>query len=97
MERVASPFCRTLPDFGNFAPEIRYEALEKVVPYAVACHAKFWEFDQHGNDPQMDIGRIRNIFERAAFDGRLAIEFEGGGDDGKGVRQSLALLQRIFA
>lgn len=97
MERVASPFCRTLPDFGNFAPEIRYEALEKVVPYAAACHAKFWQFDEHGNDPQMDIGRIKNIFERAAFDGRLAIEFEGSGDDSEGVRKSLALLRRMFS
>jgi sugar phosphate isomerase/epimerase len=97
MERVASPFCRTLPDFGNFAADIRYEALEKVVPYAAACHAKFWEFDEHGSDTQIDIGRIKNIFERAAFDGRLAIEFEGPGDDGEGVRKSVALLRRTFA
>jgi sugar phosphate isomerase/epimerase len=97
MKRVNSSFCRTLPDFGNFAPEIRYEALEKVVPYAAACHAKFFEFDEHGNDTQIDVGRIKNIFQRASFDGRLALEFEGQGDDAEGVRLSKALLHRTFS
>ncbi len=96
MKRVNSSYCRTLPDFGNFAPEIRYEALEKVVPFAVACHAKFFEFDEHGNDTQIDAGRIRNIFKAASFDGRLALEFEGQMDDGEGVRLSKALLERTF-
>ena len=97
MERVNSPFCKTLPDFGNFADEIRYEALEKVMPYAVACHAKFFEFDEQGHDTKIDIWNIRNIFERHSFNGRLAIEFEGSGDDGEGVRLSKALLERVFA
>lgn len=96
MERVNSPFCRTLPDFGNFADEIRYDALSKVVPYAAACHAKFWEFDAHGHDTKIDIGRIKNIFQECNFDGRLAIEFEGPGDDSEGVRLSKALLERVF-
>ncbi len=96
MERVNSPFCRTLPDFGNFAADIRYDALEKVVPYAAACHAKFFEFDEHGNDTTIDVGRIKNIFERCNFDGRLALEYEGSGEDGEGVRKSLALLKRTF-
>lgn len=96
MERVNSTYCRTLPDFGNFSPEIRYDALEKVVPYAAACHAKFFEFDEHGHDTTIDIGRIKNIFRECNFDGRLAIEFEGPGDDGEGVRLSKALLERVF-
>lgn len=97
MERVNSPFCRTLPDFGNFAADIRYDALERVVPYAAACHAKFFEFDEHGNDTQIDVQRIRNIFKRCSFDGRLALEFEGEMEDGEGVRLSKALLDRTFA
>jgi L-ribulose-5-phosphate 3-epimerase len=97
MKRVSSPFCRTLPDFGNFAPEIRYEALDKVVPYAAACHAKFREFDDHGHALDTDIGKIKNIFLRHKFDGRLAIEYEGAGDDGEGVRMSLELLKRTFS
>ena len=96
MQRVNSSYCRTLPDFGNFAPEIRYEALEKVVPYAAACHAKFFEFDEHGNDTQIDVGRIKNIFKVAGFDGRLALEFEGQMDDAEGVRLSKVLLDRTF-
>lgn len=96
MQRVNSSYCRTLPDFGNFADEIRYEALEKVVPFAAACHAKFFEFDEHGNDTKIDVGRIRNIFKAASFDGRLALEFEGTMDDGEGVRLSKALLDRTF-
>lgn len=96
MQRVNSPFCRTLPDFGNFADEIRYEAIEKVVPYAAACHAKFWAFDEHGHDTKMDIWRVKNILKECSFEGRLAIEYEGQGDDGEGVRLSKALLERAF-
>jgi L-ribulose-5-phosphate 3-epimerase len=96
MERVGSPFCRTLPDFGNFADDIRYEAIEKVVPYAAACHAKFYEFDEHGHDTRIDIFHIRSILKRCAFDGRLALEFEGKMDDSEGVRLSKALLERVF-
>ncbi len=96
MQRVNSSYCRTLPDFGNFAPEIRYDALEKIVPFAAACHAKFFEFDQHGNDTMIDVGRIKNIFKAAGFDGRLALEFEGQMEDGEGVRLSKALLDRTF-
>lgn len=96
MKRVNSPYCRTLPDFGNFDQSIRYEALEKVMPYAVACHAKFFEFDADGNDTEIDVQRIKRIFNSAGFDGRLALEFEGTMDDGEGVRLSKALLDRTF-
>ncbi len=96
MQRVGSPYCRTLPDFGNFPDDICYEALEKVVPFAAACHAKFFEFDEAGNDTKIDVGRIKNIFKSAGFDGRLALEFEGQMDDGEGVRLSKALLNRTF-
>lgn len=96
MERVNSTFCRTLPDFGNFAPEMRYDALMQVMPYAAACHAKFFEFDEHGHDTTIDIGRIKNIFRECNFEGRMAIEFEGSGDDAEGVRLSKALLERVF-
>lgn len=96
MRRVNSPFCRTLPDFGNFADEIRYEAIEKVVPYAAACHAKFWAFDEHGHDTKLDIWRVKNILRECGFEGRLAIEYEGEGDDSEGVRLSKALLERVF-
>ncbi len=96
MKRVNSSYCRTLPDFGNFADDIRYQALEKVVPFAAACHAKFFEFDEAGNDTKIDVGRIKNIFKAASFDGRLALEFEGTMDDVEGVRLSKALLDRTF-
>ena len=97
MRGVDSPWCRTLPDWGNFPAEIRLEALEKVMPFAVACHAKFWNFD-NGHDAQMPVGEIKQICERVGFDGRLAIEWEGDGDSAfSSLHTAKALLSQTFA
>ena len=97
MQAVDSSWCRTLPDWGNFAAEIRLEALQKVMPYAVACHAKFWRFDDSGHDSQMPVEAIKSLCERVGFSGRLAIEWEGEGDAIAGVHGAQSLLSRVFA
>lgn len=97
MRGVDSPWCRTLPDWGNFPAEIRLEALEKVMPFAVACHAKFWNFGEDGHDAQMPVDKIKNLCERVGFDGRLAIEWEGESDAFPNLHVAKTLLSRTFA
>ncbi len=84
----------TLPDFGNVAADIRYEAMEKLAPYAVAVHAKTHEFDAAGEDINIDVGRCVRIMQDAGYTGPFGIEYEGAGDDHDGVLKTKALLER---
>lgn len=86
----------TLPDFGNVAPDIRYEAMAKLAPYAVAVHAKTHEFGEDGEDLNIDIGRCVRIMKDAGYDGPFGIEFEGSGSDHDGVLKTKALLERYL-
>lgn len=84
----------TMPDFGNVAAEIRYEAMEKMAPYAKAVHAKMHEFDEYGQEKHIDIGRCVKILKDTGYDGFFGIEYEGGGDDHEGVLKAKALLEK---
>jgi sugar phosphate isomerase/epimerase len=83
----------TCPDFGNFKEEIRYEALEKISPYAKFVHAKTYEFDSKGNETTLDIPRIIDILDDAGYDGYVSVEFEGPGDEFEGMLATIRLLQ----
>jgi len=95
IEEVGSEYLGTCPDFGNFQPEIRYEALEKIAKYAVIVHVKTYEFDESGEEKTIDIGRCVNIFKQSGFDGYYSVEFEGKGDQREGVKKTIELL-RIY-
>lgn len=74
MEEVGTPWIGTVPDFGNYPDEIRYEGIAKMAPYAAAAHAKFREFDEHGEDPKISAKRLLDIMREAKFDGYVCIE-----------------------
>ncbi|MCD6289799.1 MAG: sugar phosphate isomerase/epimerase [Anaerolineae bacterium] len=98
IESVNNPWIGTLPDFGNFPPEVdRFAALKKLAPYAVAVHAKAREFDETGNDPTIDTLRCIQIMEQMGYTGSYGIEFEGKEDDHTGVLKSKALIERALA
>ncbi len=86
----------TCPDTGNFAPAERYRELELVAPYMKIAHIKTYEFDQSGNERNIDVSRCVEIFRRAGFDGVLSIEYEGEKDALEGVEKSVALLRRVL-
>lgn len=95
LRAVDSPSFGSLPDFGNFPPEIdRYHGLALIAPYAIFVHAKYTEFAANGEDPNIDSPRLMRIFEQAGYNGPFGIEFEGEGDDHEGVLKSKALIQR---
>jgi len=74
---------RTVPDFGNFPDEIRYDGLRKMMPYAIAVHAKVHGFEPDGTHPRYDLARCIEIIRSAGYTGGVSIEFEGptGGQD----------------
>ncbi len=108
MKTANRPNLGTLPDFGNFCLEYtdtgckeeydRYKGIAELMPFAKGVSAKSHVFDAEGNESQMDYPRIMNIVKDAGYKGFVGIEYEGDdADEYKGIRQTKALLEKIFA
>jgi sugar phosphate isomerase/epimerase len=78
VKQVGHPRFGTLPDFGNFPPEIdKFEAVKKLMPYAKAVSAKCYDFAPDGTHPAYDLDRMVEIVLAAGYSGYIGIEFEG--------------------
>lgn len=84
---------RACPDFGNFDPDVRYDGIKMLAPYAQLAHAKTLDFDEDGNMPHFDFGRCLQIMKDSGFDGVLSVEFEGQGDQKDGTRRTVELIR----
>ena len=96
MKKVNHPRFGTLPDFGNFPPEIdKYDALQKLMPYALAVSAKCYNFDSNGKHDLYDLDRMLEIVLAAGWDGFVGIEYEGKKNSPyEGVLHCKKLLQK---
>jgi sugar phosphate isomerase/epimerase len=87
-----------LPDFGNFAPDVRYEALAMVMPWASLLHAKMHRFAEDGTETSTDMGRCIEIAKKTRFNGDVLIECEGIElSDHDAVLKAKALLERYVS
>lgn len=79
MKKVGSPHFGTLPDFGNFPDEVdRYDAVEKMMPYAKALSAKCYDFGPDGKETTIDFERMMKIcHDDHGYHGYIGIEYEG--------------------
>ncbi len=78
IKQVGLPNCGTLPDFGNFPPEIDpYDAVEMLMPYAKGVSAKSYDFDEKGDETKIDYYRMMKIVLDAGYRGFVGIEYEG--------------------
>ena len=99
MRDVAKPNFGTLPDFGNFPPEIdRYDAVEALMPWAKAVSAKATSFNG-GLVAETDFFRMMRIVRDAGYTGYVGVE--SGTPDQAGeadaIHKTRALLERIRA
>lgn len=98
----------TLPDFGNFCiereggerwgapcvneyPDV-YEAVKMMMPYAKAVSAKSYAFDENGNETKIDYYKMMKVVKDAGYTGYVGVEYEGGGDEEKGILATKDLL-----
>ncbi|HYH12429.1 MAG TPA: hypothetical protein VD789_08765 [Thermomicrobiales bacterium] len=68
-----------LIDLGNWSGPDKYEQLARIAPLAETCHAKC-RFSESGPDRQ-DYMKSLQILNDAAFDGPLALIYDGPDDD----------------
>jgi L-ribulose-5-phosphate 3-epimerase len=94
---VNLPNCGTLPDFGNFPPEIdRYHAVEMMMPYAKGVSGKSYDFDENGDETKIDFYRMMKIVLDAGFHGYVDVEYEGTRlSEADGIIATKKLLEKI--
>lgn len=76
---VGSENLEILPDYGNFAPEIRYEGLKAILPYAKhLISAKTHQFDEKGQHTDFDFDRCMRMAQASGFPGYYSAEYYDG-------------------
>lgn len=78
VKAVNSPWCRSLPDFGNMPAEFttaeRVSFLNQILPFAHLISAKGMVFGPDGKHTSYDIGACVRAAETAGFSGLYSIE-----------------------
>jgi sugar phosphate isomerase/epimerase len=87
----------TLVDFGNWPDTVdRYAAIDAIMPYCGAVHAKVNDIDEQLNHPRFDHARCIAIARRAGYDGYLGIEYESKFDCVEGIRRGVRKLRPLM-
>ena len=103
MKGVNSPYCGTLPDFGNFRISAErqydmYQGVQDLVPFAKGISAKTFKFNEKGEEPDIDYTRMFKIIHDSGFRGIVGIEWEGDSlSEEEGIRKTKVLLERVLA
>jgi L-ribulose-5-phosphate 3-epimerase len=100
MKDVNKPNFGTLPDFGNFPPQInRYDAVEMLMPYAKAVSAKAQTFTPTGEVTETDYPRMMRIVRDGGYNGYVGVESGAPKPEGEAdaIRKARDLLRRIRA
>lgn len=101
MKMVNHPLCGTLPDFGNFRVSRteeydRYKGVTELMTYAKAVSAKSHDFDERGEETQIDYHKMMKIVLDAGYRGFVGIEYEGNKmSEPDGIRATKKLLERV--
>ncbi len=101
IKAVNHPRCGTLPDFGNFRISDGemydfYDGVAELMPYAKAVSAKSHDFDDQGNESELDYLRLMRIVLDAGYRGYVGIEYEGSIlPEREGIQATKDLLVRV--
>lgn len=112
MKSIDSPWCGTLPDFGNFCVRRRdgdmwsspcveyydpYLGVDEMMPFARGVSAKTRQFDMKGNESEIDYIKMLHIVSKHNYHGYLGIEYEGEDpDEVLGIQKSISLLRTTW-
>jgi sugar phosphate isomerase/epimerase len=85
VEKVNSPWLRTLPDFGNSLnthdDDFNDRAMDAMFAHAYSiCHVKDGEVDEQGKATHVDLARTFAILKKHGYMGYCSIEYDAPGD-----------------
>jgi sugar phosphate isomerase/epimerase len=108
---VNNPYCGTLPDFGNFCLKSdyvegkqkcideydKYKGMQELMPFAKGVSAKSHNFDENGNETDIDYKKMIQIVRNSGYKGYIGIEYDGNKlSEIDGIIATRKLLERIF-
>jgi sugar phosphate isomerase/epimerase len=97
MKAVNKPNCGTLPDLGNFYEYDRYKGVTEMMPYAKGVSGKTHDFDENGNETQIDYVKMMKIIHDSGYKGYIDVEYEGTKlSEDEGIKASIALLRKVI-
>ena len=111
IKQVNSPYLGTLPDFGNWCTSAKwgstqgecdenydhYKGVTEFLPYAKGVSAKSYNFDQDGNQINLDYSRFLKIVKDSNYQGYIGIEYEGMNlSEHEGILATKKLIERIW-
>ncbi|MGC8760545.1 MAG: sugar phosphate isomerase/epimerase family protein [Bryobacteraceae bacterium] len=78
IQKVNLPNFGTLPDFGNFPPEIdKYQAVARLARYARGMSFKCYFEGPEASEDRYDFQRMMKVVEDSPYSGYIGIEYEG--------------------
>jgi sugar phosphate isomerase/epimerase len=91
VQKVDSPWLRTLPDFANSLAhreaEYAYKGFGAMCPHAYSiCHVKEVELNDAGRPVEVDMTRAFSLLKQAGFRGYCSMEWDSPGDAYAGTR-----------
>lgn len=97
MKAVNKPNCGTLPDLGNFSEYDRYKGVTEMMPYAKGVSGKTHDFDENGNETQIDYAKMMKIIADSGYKGYIDVEYEGNKlSEDEGIKASIALVRKVI-
>ena len=104
---VDLPNCLTLPDFGNFCIEKKenvcideydkYKGVEELLSKAGAVSAKSYDFDNQGNETQIDYQRMLTLVKNSGYSGHIGVEYEGRRlSEKEGILNTKSLIEKYI-
>jgi sugar phosphate isomerase/epimerase len=97
MKAVNKPNCGTLPDLGNFYEYDRYKGVTDLMPFAKGVSGKTHNFDENGNETQIDYEKMMKIISDSGYKGYIDVEYEGTKlSEDEGIKATIALLKRVI-
>jgi sugar phosphate isomerase/epimerase len=98
MQAVNKPNCGTLPDLGNFYEYDKYQGVKDLMPFAKGVSGKTHDFDENGNETQIDYVRMMKIVADSGYKGYIDVEYEGNKlSEDEGIKATIALLRKVIA
>lgn len=97
MKAVNKLNCGTLPDLGNFYEYDRYQGVKDLMPFAKGVSGKTHDFDENGNETQIDYAKMMKIIADSGYKGYIDVEYEGSKlSEEEGIKATIALLKKVI-
>ena len=97
MKKVNRRNCGTLPDLGNFYEYDRYQGVTDMIPYAKGVSGKTHDFNENGDETQIDYARMLKIVSESCYKGYIDVEYEGTRlSEPEGIKVSIALVKKVI-